>query len=97
MAGKKTEVQELELEAQEANQVKAADTLVEYAEQEVELYVPINYNDPENTDITIQVNGVTILVKRGEHVKVKRKFAEAYRNSEVQMGKALALINELSQ
>ena len=41
-------------------------------------------NDKYKDDILVTVNGERCLIKRGERVKVKRKFVEVIRNGEAQ-------------
>lgn len=43
-------------------------------------------------DVFVGVNGETILIKRGERVKIKRKFAEALANSNTQDAQTADLI-----
>lgn len=41
-------------------------------------------NNKYKDDVFVSVNGERILIKRGEQVQVKRKFAEVLKNSEDQ-------------
>ena len=52
-----------------------------------------NYKD----DVFVQVNGENCLIKRGETVQIKRKFAEALANSDRQDLAAADLMTELSE
>lgn len=92
MATKKESPQEVEIEIN-APADTAADTAAEPAEAPagevatkeksmedyVEIMIPRSEKNPG--PVFIGVNGENVLVKRGEYVKVRRKFAEALRNS----------------
>ena len=52
-----------------------------YGEERISYYVPY-YGVPE--DLPVTVNGERIMVKRGETVKIKRKFAYVIENSDRQ-------------
>lgn len=92
MATKKESPQEVEIETSAAADT-AADTAAEPAEAPageeapkeksmedcVEIMIPRSEKNPG--PVFIGVNGENVLVKRGEYVKVRRKFAEALRNS----------------
>ena len=41
-------------------------------------------NDKYSSDVFVSVNGETCLIKRGERVKIKRKFAEVLDESDIQ-------------
>ena len=69
---------------------------VDVAEELVKLTIPIDYSRPFDTQISIQVNGQTVIVQRGIEVTIKRKFAEAYNNAEMQRGRAIAMMYSLS-
>lgn len=91
---KKEQLEETAVGIQEVKKEVAA---VEPGEELVRLTIPMDYSRPNDLQISIQVNGETILVKRGVEVTVKRKFAEAYNNAEKQRGRAMAMIYQLSQ
>lgn len=69
---------------------------VDVAEELVKLTIPIDYSRPFDTQISIQVNGQTVIVQRGVEVTIKRKFAEAYNNAEAQRGRAVAMMYSLA-
>lgn len=91
MATKKKSPQEVEIETNAAD-----DTAAEPAEAPackeapkeksmedyVEIMIPRSEKNPG--PVFIGVNGENVLVKRGEYVKIRRKFAEALRNSFIQ-------------
>lgn len=54
----------------------------EYANEKVSYILPIIEGEPEEVNVT--VNGETIQMLRGEHVKIARKFAEVLDNREEQ-------------
>lgn len=43
-----------------------------------EIFIPIDYSNPDEMNEYIAVNGVGILVPKGETVKVKREYAQAW-------------------
>lgn len=47
-----------------------------------EIFIPIDYSNPDEMTEYIAVNGVAILVPKGEYVKVKPEYAAAWRNTE---------------
>lgn len=60
---------------------------------EVELFKDNNkYKD----DVFVAVNGENCVIKRGEKVKIKRKFAKALENSKIQDFKTSELIDKKS-
>lgn len=69
---------------------------IDPGEELVELTIPMDYSRPMDTQISIQVNGKTVIVQRGVKVNIKRKFAEAYNNAEQQRGRAIAIINSMA-
>lgn len=69
---------------------------VDIGEELVTLTIPIDYSRPFDTQISIQVNGQTVVVQRGIEVTIQRKFAEAYNNAEAQRGRAVAMMYSLS-
>ena len=75
--------------------VKTVDP-IDPGEELVELTIPMDYSRPMDTQISIQVNGKTVIVQRGVKVNIKRKFAEAYNNAEQQRGRAIAIINSMA-
>ena len=82
---------ELTEEEKKANEERKAywDELVE-----VELFKDNNkYKD----DVYVSVNGENCLIKRGEKVKVKRKFADVLENSKMQDFKTSELIDKKSK
>lgn len=56
-------------------------------EELVDYTAPILYSDRER-DLVVGVNGELIRIKRGEPVKIKRKFLEVIQNSERQKNAA---------
>lgn len=72
------------------------ETQVDAGEEIVELTIQMDYSRPMDTQISIQVNGQTVIVQRGKKVQIKRKFAEAYNNAEQQRGRAMAMIYAMS-
>ena len=53
-------------------------------------------NGTYKDDVFVSVNGETIAIKRGERVKIKRKFAEVLENSDHQDQETARLIEEKS-
>lgn len=53
-------------------------------------------NNKYKDDVFVQVNGENCLIKRGERVKVKRKFAEVLDNSDMQDYETAMLIEQKS-
>ena len=53
-------------------------------------------NGKYKDDVFVSVNGETIAIKRGERVKIKRKFAEVLENSDHQDQETARLIEEKS-
>lgn len=88
--------EEAETKEENNDMAMAAKPYIQPGEELVKLTIPMDYSRPNDLQISIQVNGETILVKRGVEVTVKRKFAEAYNNAEKQRGHAMAMIYELS-
>ena len=54
-------------------------------------------NDKYKDDVFVQVNGENCLIKRGERVKIKRKFAEVLDNSDMQDYETSKLIERKSE
>lgn len=52
-------------------------------EELVDYTAPL-FGDANTRDIFVAVNGESILIKRGEPVKIKRKFLEVIQNAEAQ-------------
>ena len=52
-------------------------------EEYVEFETPLTA-DPEERDILVSVNGETLRIRRGERVRIQRKFAEVLRAAEEQ-------------
>lgn len=75
LLGKK--VEEDNAQAEEAKKMR--DYMEEYVE--VKLFKD---NDKYKDDVYVAVNGENCVIKRGERVKIKRKFAEVLDNSEHQ-------------
>lgn len=77
---------------------KAAERAAELARGE-ELVTVRLFKDAKNykDDVFVQVNGENCLIKRGETVQIKRKFAEALANSDRQDLAAADLMTELSE
>lgn len=57
---------------------------IDPGEELVEYTAPLLDAHGESPDIFVGVNGKNILIKRGETVRIKRKFLEVIRNSEEQ-------------
>lgn len=70
--GKKTE--------EEAKKAEEAKKLADYMEEYVEVYL-FKDNNKYKDDVFVAVNGENCVIKRGERVKVKRKFAEVLDHS----------------
>ena len=66
-----------------------------YMEELVEVKL-FKDNGKYNDDVFVSVNGETIAIKRGERVKIKRKFAEVLDNSDHQDQETARLIEEKS-
>lgn len=50
----------------------------------VKLMIPRDPSNPQESDVTITVNGKNFLIKRGVQVEVPQYVAEVYYNSEAQ-------------
>lgn len=68
---------------EEAEKAKKAKELADYMEEYVEVKL-FKDNDKYKDDVFVQVNGENCVIKRGERVKIKRKFAEVLDHSEHQ-------------
>ena len=83
-----------EMEAEEEAK-KAARKAADEAGEEL---VPVRlFRDSKNykDDVFVAVNGENVLIKRGEDVMIKRKFAEVLDNSDKQSYAAAVLMDEL--
>ena len=60
---------------------------------EIEAFGDGNYY---KDDVFIAVNGKSIVVKRGEKVKVAKKYAEVFENSKIQDNATIKMMNEKS-
>lgn len=69
-----------EEEAKKAEEAEAAKKLADYMEEYVEVYL-FKDNNKYKDDVFVAVNGENCVIKRGERVKVKRKFAEVLDHS----------------
>lgn len=54
-------------------------------------------NDRYKDDVFVAVNGKSLLIKRGERVKIPKEFAEALENSAKQRRTAYRLISKLRE
>lgn len=54
-------------------------------------------NNKYRDDVPVIVNGETILIQRGKHVQIKRKFAQVLDNSQMQDAFAADHMTELSE
>jgi len=68
------------------------DPMEEYVE--IELFQDA---DKYQDDLFVSVNGENCIIKRGEPVKIKRKFLEVIRNSEAQDKRTASAIKELTE
>lgn len=69
--------------AEEEEAAKKAAELAAYMEEYVEVKL-FKDNDKYKDDVFVSVNGENCVIKRGERVKIKRKFAEVLDHSEHQ-------------
>ena len=69
--------------AEEEEKAKKAAEQAAYMEEYVDVKL-FKDNDKYKDDVFVGVNGENCLIKRGERVKIKRKFAEALDHSEHQ-------------
>lgn len=81
--------------ADEEKARKAAE-LAAYMEEYVEVKL-FKDNDKYKDDVYVAVNGENCVIKRGERVKIKRKFAEVLDNSEHQDYETSKLIEAATQ
>ena len=70
-------------DAEDAAKAKKAAELAAYMEEYVEVKL-FKDNDKYKDDVYVAVNGENCVIKRGERVKIKRKFAEVLDHSEHQ-------------
>lgn len=101
----KAEAQKLVEEARKAAGAKAAEDeekakkaaeLKAYMEEYVEVKL-FKDNDKYKDDVFVSVNGDNCVIKRGERVKIKRKFAEVLDHSEHQDYETSRLIEKATQ
>lgn len=88
-------------EDEEKAQAKAeakrkADELLAQGEEYVEVKL-FKDNDKYKDDVFVAVNGENCVIKRGERVKIKRKFAEVLDHSEHQDYETSKLIEAVTQ
>ena len=85
---------------QEAEEYKANDIDMTgehdaaYWEEKIMYTVPFNGDDE---DVSVKVNGERILAKRGETVKIKRKFAAVLENQEAQRKESRRMNSKLQE
>lgn len=72
-----------EEEAEKAEKARKAAEHAAYMEEYVEVKL-FKDNDKYKDDVFVAVNGENCVIKRGERVKIKRKFAEVLDHSEHQ-------------
>lgn len=65
-------------------------------EERVDFFIPINPAEPNDTDVVLSINGETVVIQRGEKVKLKRKFVELYQNNEMQNMAAIKYIKSIA-
>lgn len=41
-----------------------------------EIFIPLDYTNPDNDTVYVAVNGKAIILPRGENVRVKKEYAE---------------------
>lgn len=76
-------------------QIKAEEERKAYWNEEVEVKL-FKDNNKYKDDVYVSVNDENILIKRGERVKVKRKFAKVLDNSDMQDYETSLLIEQKS-
>ena len=62
----------------------AAETNPEYADELVDLMLPINTANPKDDTLTVIINGEATVIQRGKQVKIPRYKYEAIMNAEEQ-------------
>lgn len=82
--------------AAEEEKAKKAAELAAHMEEYVEVKL-FKDNDKYKDDVFVSVNGENCVIKRGERVKIKRKFAEVLDHSEHQDYETSKLIEKATQ
>lgn len=82
--------------AAEEEKAKRAAEHAAYMEEYVEVKL-FKDNDKYKDDVFVAVNGENCVIKRGERVKIKRKFAEVLDHSEHQDYETSKLIEQATQ
>ena len=57
-------------------ETETKETKIAKEDEMVEVFVPIDYSNPDEKNMYVAVNGIAILVPKGQKVKVKREYAE---------------------
>lgn len=98
MAKKTKEALAAEETVQEAETVNAKtvpDTVMDAPDpNELVPFYLFRDNDKYKDDVFVAVNGESCLIQRGQHVMIKRKFAEVLLNSQDQDNKTAGLIRQ---
>ena len=82
--------------AEDEEKAKKAAELAAYMEEYVEVKL-FKDNDKYKDDVFVSVNGENCVIKRGERVKIKRKFAEVLDHSEHQDYETSKMIEAATQ
>ena len=82
--------------AEEEEKAKKAAELKAYMEEYVDVKL-FKDNDKYKDDVFVSVNGENCVIKRGERVRIKRKFAEVLDHSEHQDYETSKLIDAATQ
>ena len=82
--------------AEDAEKAKQAAEIADRMEEYVEVKL-FKDNDKYKDDVYVAVNGENCVIKRGERVRIKRKFAEVLDNSEHQDYETSKLIEEATK
>lgn len=82
--------------AEDEEKARKAAELAAYMEEYVEVKL-FKDNDKYKEDVFVSVNGENCVIKRGERVKIKRKFAEVLDHSEHQDYETGLLIEKAAQ
>ena len=82
--------------AEDEAKAKKAAEIAAYMEEYVEVKL-FKDNDKYKDDVFVAVNGENCVIKRGERVKIKRKFAEVLDHSEHQDYETSKLIEAATQ
>lgn len=85
-----------EEEAAKAEKARKAAEYAAYMEEYVEVKL-FKDNDKYKDDVFVAVNGENCVIKRGERVKIKRKFAEVLDHSEHQDYETSKLIEQATK